>query len=301
MPMFALLPGRQCFLRQLSRSSMRATPAGRFSTVPAEFERAPMYPLADNGHLRPKNVPPVPKKFEDCSWTWITGINSAILRPAGWHANESTITYPWDELTGNPLRIYYVCPENPKAKGFVESGLTISAYCFDRQQGQMTEMVKQNKTHTAVDTLLAPIRFSNGEPIEPGQLPKLNPDIKILKRRSRSPNMKDRFPHTSTRISYLHSNFVPDGVLGTKPKDTRFELEWIASDETGWVYEVVFQAPDDKFDEHWKTYGKMMMNTDKGLHLQWRWSHRATSWPRYGNKPLNLKPWLQPFAQIFNF
>lgn len=265
-------------LRRLpSPSSRFLKPSNRFfSNAEPVLETAQLYPLGDNEHILPKSVPALPKKFEESHWVWVSGIDSALLRPPGWFANESTVQYPWEDLTGNPMRVCYITEDDLKVKGFIESGFTVSAYRVDRQQGQMTEYVKNNKMHVAVETFFAPIRLADPnqdteDTNQDGQMtPKLNPAIQILKRKATPPFARDRFPVHSTRMSYVHKNFTPEGVMGVKAKDIRFELEWLASDATGWCYEVSFQAPTDVFAEKWDEHGKMMMNTQKGLHLNWR-------------------------------
>ena len=144
------------------------------------YERAPVFPLADNAHLRPNSVPGLPKRYEDCNYVWVSGMDSAILRPPSWYAAESTLDYPWNDLMGNPLRVAYVTKENLQEKGYITTGLTVSAYCLDRQAGNMGDLVKENKVQQAVDTFLAPIRFSDGSEINESQpMPTLNPDIKV--------------------------------------------------------------------------------------------------------------------------
>lgn len=247
-------------------------PCRSFSVDPV-YERAPMFPLDDNTHLRPEAVPGLPKKYADCHWTWVTGIDSALMRPPGWRASECTVEQPWADLTGNPLRTSYITSNDLRTQGFIKTGLTVAAYCIDRRNGNMAEFMKSGEPHKAVDFLLAPIRFSDGiepDPSAENQMPTLNKSIEVIRRRHTPPYPRDRFPVHSTRISYLHKDFVPDGVMGVQPQDTRFEVEYLANDLSGWIYEVVFQAPAPDFEEAWDNYGKMMMSSEKGMFLRMR-------------------------------
>lgn len=233
-----------------------------FSTEPI-YQSAPLHPLRDNEHLRPANLP-APKK--QGSWTWITGINSALFRPSGWSVYESTIVEPWKNITGNPLRVYYVTKDSP-TKGYFNVGMTVSAFCVDRQHGEMTHLAKAGRAHLLVDSVLAPMRFSDGT-TSPDEAPKILPTIKITNEKTASPDKFDRLPVQSSRFSYTQFEYVPENIAAP-PTTMRFELEWATHIPSNWVFELVFQAPEKEFEAVWNEYGKFMMSTDKGHFLMW--------------------------------
>jgi len=210
--------------------------------------------------------------IKDATWTWITGIDSAIARPNGWFARESTIEYPWDEVTGNPLRTYYITKEDVQKRFHYSTGLSIASYCIDRQQGRLKDLAKNKQTNEFVNGVLVPARLFEQKELgtEAPAQPQLNPDIEVLKKKVTHPNFNHRIPAYSTRVSYNHNNYVPDGFLGYPPTDMRFEVEWLAEMNSGWIFEIVFQAPQKEWENTWSQLGRVMTRHDFGMYLRWR-------------------------------
>lgn len=254
------------------------------------IERADLYPLQDNSHILPKNLPTLPSELSapgttECKRMWVSAISSCLLRPSSWHAYESTVTYPYDELTGNPQRNIYLSREDPYRRGFFWTGLTVNAYMIvDDGKAYLGGLRKKREVNNFVNDILVGNRLFDHPP--EGQqtrtLPPLEKDITILEKGYFPPNELNRAPFHVTRISYTHENWAPEGVPGLPPRNMRFEVEWWASDTLGEVFEIALQAPTEEWDELWDMYGKHMMKTDVGTILCWSRNQEVKSdWEPY--------------------
>lgn len=237
------------------------------------FERAPLYPLLNNEHILPTNLPPLPSALHTFARMWITGIGSSLLRPPGWTACESTLDYPWDEVTGNPLRSYFITKENALKRGFYLTGFQMQAYTLDRRNPNIKALLVPSDTsgvpspNEFVNQLLLPSRLFADD--DTSGAPVCLEGITVDKKAYRQPNAHDRIALHSTKVSYDHVGFVPDGIVNMKPTDIRVEVEWLTHDLTGEIFELSFQAPKHEWDTTWPAIGKHMMRADWGHFLLW--------------------------------
>jgi len=245
------------------------------------FERAELFPLQDNEHIAPTNIPALPFPSPPSSRLWVSSLSSSFLRPKGWHAFESTIEYPYTELTGRELRTVFVSKEDPSKRGFFKTGLTVSAYTIEDREGvALRDLRKIRQVNNFVNDFLIGNRLLDPERKNDGSV-ETHKDIEVKSKTYHKPNRAHREGFHITRVGYEHKAFAPEGLVGMAPEDMHFEVEWWANDLQGCIFELAFQAPSKDWDLAWNEYGKQMMTADEGHFLCWNRDPIRKKWDPY--------------------